>query len=480
MNILLYIPASKFTRNVIRDVLYGCWCCGKRIGAGTLPPLSLLSVASLLRQDGHRVKILDSNIEIISKEKLSKDLPVWEAVVVLTSTMTFLEDTAALLELRKIEPSLITVIFGAHPTFMPKYSLAQEAIDIIIRREPEYIIRDLFRNLKNSDSWKTIRGVGYKENGGIHINEDYPYIENLDNLPIPDRSLLPKASYYNPIVSRTPYTTAETSRGCPGRCSFCTAPHIYGGKLRCHSVDRIIEEIEYLLGLGYKEIYYRDETWTTFKARNMQLLSHIIKARYNLTWICNVRVGTVDKETLVLMKKAGCHLIKVGVESGCQRILDKSNKNINIDDISALFSWARKIGLNTHAHLMAGMPGEDKNSLNDTIRFIKAIKPTTIDVGICTPYPGTDLFNEVSRIYPEIGDGTLTSLQNLHIAGVFNRHYTCLDKKEIEGFLRQIYRDFYLSPSYIIDWLRRIKNLNDIRKICYAGINILDFAINGR
>ncbi len=480
MNILLLIPSSKFAKTVIRDVLYGCWCCGKRIGGGTLPPLVLLSVATVLKQDGHRVRIIDTSREAEARGKILKEIAFTDAVILLTSTMTFLEDAACLAELKKAKPSLLTVIFGAHPTFVPKYSLSSRDVDIIVRGEPEYSIRDVFRKLRNKDSWHSVGGIGYRNNGDIIINADYPYIEDLSNLPIPDRSLLPDVNYYNPIVSRIPYTTTETSRGCPGKCTFCTAPHMYGGKLRYRSVENVIEEIEYLIGLGYKEIYYRDETWTTFKIRNMGLLKRMIENKYNLTWICNVRVGTVDKEALKLMKAAGCHLIKVGVESGCQRILDGVRKRINVADTANLFEWAKEVGIDTHAHLMAGMPGEDRDSLNETMRFIKKIKPTTIDVGICMPYPGTDLFNEVAAIYPEIKDGTETSLDNLHISGIFNKYYTSLSKEEIESFLNRIYRNFYLRPSYIISWLKRVKNINDVKRIYYAGINVIDFAIRRR
>jgi radical SAM superfamily enzyme YgiQ (UPF0313 family) len=477
MNILLLIPSSRFAKTVIRDVLYGCWCCGKRIGAGTLPPLTLLSVATVLKVDGHLVKIYDSNVVKPSKKEIEEEVGRADAVIVLTSTMTFLEDAAILYELKDIKPSLLTVVFGAHPTFMPKSSLSHPGIDVIIKKEPEYAIRDLFRNLRDKKPWHSTKGIGYKCDGDTVINDDYPYIGDLDELPVPDRGILPKAKYFNPIISRMPYTTAETSRGCPGKCKFCTAPNIYGGKLRCMSPGKVMQEIEYLIGLGYKEIYYRDETWTTYKARNAELLARMAERKYDITWICNVRTGTVDKETLKLMKKAGCHLIKVGVESGSQRILDRSRKNIALADTAELFKWAKESGLHTHAHLMIGMPGEDSESLKETIRFIEKIRPTTIDVGICTPYPGTDLFDEVAAVYPEIKDGTATSIENLHISGRFNECFTSLKRNEIESHLRKIYRDFYLNPSYVLGWLKRIKNIDDLKKVFFAGLNVVDFSM---
>lgn len=442
-----------------------------------MPPLTLLSVATVLKQDGHEVKLIDLNVSRVTEKEIAYEVLSAEVIIVLTSTMTFLEDAAALLRFKRLKSNLLTIVFGAHPTFMPKFCLSHEGIDVLIRGEPEFSIRDFLRNLHYKNDWRQVKGIGYKDDGNTFINENRPYIENLDSLPIPDRSILPKSKYFNPIIYRMPYTTAETSRGCPGKCSFCTAPKMYGGHIRCRSAEKVIEEIEYLKELGYKEIYYRDETWTTHRERNKELLTTMIQRKYDMTWICNVRVGTADRDTLKSMKKAGCHLIKVGVESGSQHILDRSNKRIKISDTADLFKWAKDAGLDTHAHMMIGMPGEDRNSIETTIHFLRGIKPTTIDVGICTPYPGTDLFNELSAIYPAIKDGTEVSLENLHISGRFNRHYTSLSSKEIEYFLREIYRHFYLRPSYMFGWLKRMNNLHRIRNVYRAGKNILEFSL---
>ena len=104
MNILLLIPSSRFVKTVIRDVLYGCWCCGTRIGSGQLPPLTLLSVATVLKQDGHNVRLLDTSVENLSYEEIVEEVAARDAIIVLTSTMTFIEDTATLTEFKKINP----------------------------------------------------------------------------------------------------------------------------------------------------------------------------------------------------------------------------------------------------------------------------------------------------------------------------------------------------------------------------------------
>ena len=283
--------------------------------------------------------------------------------------MTFREDTEFLARAKTENPALMSAVFGSHPTFMPRYSLVPESVDFIIRHEPEYILRDLAAALeRKDDSWKGVKGMGYrvsrqsavgsrqsrdKESSNFNlqssivehedqgpdtgnrepetgefdyvINEDYPFIEDLDELPFPEVDLLPKdIHYFNPIVKRLPYITASTSRGCPARCRFCTAPAFDGKRLRFQSADYVIEQLEYFMSKGFREVYYRDDTFFVNKKRDLAVCEKILEKNLDITWLANARIGMIDKETMALAKKAGCHTIKFGVESGVQEILDKS------------------------------------------------------------------------------------------------------------------------------------------------------------
>lgn len=312
MNVLILNPPSKVAHNVVRDLLYGCWCKGKRIGGIEFPPLSLLYVATVLKNNGHLVKLLDASGERKTVKEIKEKFGDYQIVIISTSTMTFNEDAQVLEELKQENEGLITVIFGSHPTFMPHYSLAKEAVDIIVQREPEYIIRDLVNALREkNNSWKNIKGIGFKENGRNVINEPYPYIENFDEVLFPDRGMLSKEiDYFNPVVKRLPYTTAITSRGCPVECIFCTAPFFYGKKMRYRSAESVIEELELIQSQGYQEVFFRDETFTFNKERNIKICKEIIKRKIKLGWICNARVGTVDKKMMKLMKAAGAEAEK--------------------------------------------------------------------------------------------------------------------------------------------------------------------------
>lgn len=479
MKYLVLCPPSKAARNVIRDFVYGCWCKGRRIGGAQMPPTNLLSVATVLKEDGRDVEMVDAAADGARWAEVEKRLDEFGAVILLVSTNSFREDCAFVEGLKARNRRLLSVFFGPHATFMPQYSLARESVDIIVMREPEHILRDLARALDGGgESWKGVRGIGYREGGEARINEPYPFIEDLDDLPIPDRSFLPEGlDYFNPVVKRVPYTTMQTSRGCPGRCTFCTVPSFYGKRIRCRSAGKVLEEFSYLAGLGYREIFLRDETFVAYRKRNKEICNGLIDAKLDLAWIANARVDMVDLETMRLMKAAGCHMLKFGVESGVQEILDAIRKGITLDQTRQAFAWAREAGLDTHAHVMIGCPGETVETARRTIRFVKEIAPTTASFGIHTPFPGTDLFAQVSAAHPEIRDGSGCDLTKIHTEGYFAQTYTRMTPRQLSRMVRHAYRRFYLRPSYLLSSLRRMGSRDEFWRTVVAGTNIFAFTM---
>lgn len=481
MKVIVLNPQSKFAKNVVRDVIYGCWCKGKRIGGGTVPPLGLLMVASILKKKGHSVRFLDASAEGKNIEQIGKIINDYQAVIILTSTMTINEDAEVLSRLKEIRASIITIVFGSHPTFRPKDTLGKTGIDIIIMGEPEFIAVDLLAAIERGDgSWRKVKGIGYKQDAEYKLNEGYPLIENLDELPFADRGMLPKGvDYFNPIVKKRPYTVMITSRGCLGQCTYCTIPFFYDARFRCRSTKNVIEELKNIQEEGYREVYFRDETFAFSKERIKEISFGMLDNKINISWICNARVGILDRGSIKLMKEAGCHLIKFGVESGVQEILDRVKKGISINETREAFLWANEIGIDTHAHIMLGMPGESKETIEETIKFIGQIRPTTVSYGICTPYPGSLLFEEVESRHPEIKDGSAVDLSMLHTRCFFNECFTSLSKRQLEKSVRHAYRNFYMKLSYILFNLKRIRNIDDLKRYFFAGLKILNFSLRG-
>jgi radical SAM superfamily enzyme YgiQ (UPF0313 family) len=478
MKAVVIIPPSKHSKNVARDLVYGCWCKGKRIAGIQFPPVSQLIVVTTLIKYGHYCDLLDAAALQLSFEETVEKAKDYHFVIMLTSTMTVNEDASLLMEIKDKNPDVKTIVYGSHPTFMPKYTLSKDGIDFIVRREPEFIIRDLISALKNrDDSFKEVKGIGYQENNNDIINELYPFIENLDELPIPDRSLLvADIDYFNPVVKRVPFTTMFTSRGCPGRCTYCTSPPFYGKTYRARSAESVLEELEIVSNMGYKEVFFRDEMFTADRDRVIKVCEGLLEKNIDLTWIASTRVGAVDDELMVLMKKAGCHMLRYGVESGVQEILNTVKKGIKIEQTIKDFELTHKHKIDTHAHCMLGMPGETEKTIRQTLDFVKKIDPTIITFGICSPYPGTQLFDLVVEKHPEVGDGSECDLQKLHTHSFFNEVYTNIPNDELNKWIKRIYREFYFRPGYMLKWFGRIKSIDEFRRVSLAAAQVIDFA----
>jgi radical SAM superfamily enzyme YgiQ (UPF0313 family) len=462
--------------NVKRDSIYGCWCKGKRIGGAQTPPWPLLSIASTLRADGHEVRLIDGQAEEVDFSLVAQDLAARDAVVIMSSVMTYSEDKLVLEAVRKINPKTLNVVCGAMGTFAPDLTLkhGHELIDVIVRREPEFIIRDV---LRAPSDWKKVQGVSYWQDGKAVHNPDYPLIENLDDIPHVDWSMLSsKTEYFNPIAKRFPYVTDVTTRGCVARCTYCMSPTFYGGKVRYRSAENVLDLWRRHAKNGIKEIYVRDELFTSVQKRNREICERMIAEKLDLTWVCSSRVG-LTREDLQLFKKAGCHYVKFGVESGDQEILDRMKKGVQLEQVRETFRYCHEVGINTHAHFMIGCPGETKETIAKTVALAKEIDPTTATFGVLTPYPGTPLYDEIAEKHPEIRD-SLIELEHLHSTNHFAAEMTKLSVDEIEQAVKQVHRAFFLRPGYVWGWVKRAK-MADLPRLAKAGMSVVSFSVKG-
>ena len=216
------------------------------------------------------------------------------------------------------------------------------------------------------------------------------------------------------------------------------------------------------------------------KKRDRQICQAILEKDLHISWLGNARVGMIDFDTMKLAKEAGCHTIKFGIESGVQEILDRSRKGYTLEHAYKTFAWANELGMATHAHCMLGMPGDTEESIKTTIQFVKDLHVTTATFGICTPYPGAPLYDEVLAVHPEIGDGSSSDMSKLHVEGLFNELYADITKEKLEGYITKAYRSFYLRPSLFLTILQQIRTVDDIKRVSLAGARVIDFAVFGK
>jgi anaerobic magnesium-protoporphyrin IX monomethyl ester cyclase len=262
--------------------------------------------------------------------------------------MMYPQCVALLKKIRSILPHVKIIVGGPHATILPKECLENiSEVDVVIVGEGEQTIVELMNSFEKDSGLNSVDGIFYRNKGIIQSTKPRNLIQDLDHIPIPDRTLL-DMTLYRPSVSyykKLPAYMILTSRGCPFQCTYCSK--IFGSNYRHHSVGRVLKEMEILIkDFGAREIVFRDDTFTINKTFTKNLCESIIEKGYHkkISWSCMTRVNLVDFELLTLMKRAGCWGIHYGVESGSQRLLDIIKKGITIEQIKRAHKITRKVG----------------------------------------------------------------------------------------------------------------------------------------
>jgi len=374
----------------------------KKIWNTIWPPYSLVSIAAVLEESGHSVKIYDYPASRFNPDDfhsfIRESAP--EAVIASCTTPTVNDDLESCLKIKQILPDTKIILFGIHGTVFFKDILREcPFIDFIIRGEPEYTVKELISALDTNQGGELsdIKGLAWRNRGNVVGNAEREYISELDELPMPAWHLIDIEKYKLPFIGK-PYLIVVPGRGCVDNCSFCCANKYYGRENRRHSAERIIKELVYYKKrFGINRFLFWTENFTRDKEFLNALLERMLAHNLNSRWSCNSRVDSVDFELLVKMKKAGCQMISFGVESGDQRILDAAGKKITLSEIENAFSAAQKAGLQTIAGCIFGLPGETISTMKQTLKFLKRLNPTYVQLYTAVPRPGSEFYELACR-----------------------------------------------------------------------------------
>jgi len=468
IDILLVNPPSPDSSIIIRDFNRSGRTSKERI---IWPQTSLAYLAGMIPKD-LKAEIIDCIAEKIKwpdfLNLLKEKKPRYLVSHVITSTAT--NDLRVFEEAKKIDSHTITITMGPHVSALTKETLQQNPhLDFILIYEPEKTFAELIQTIESGEkNFKSIKGLAYKENSLIRINERRDYIFNLDELPIPRHDLLPLKKYIFPFMASS-FTFVVPSRGCPYHCTFCRQPIMWAKNFRSRSTENIMEELRFLKRLGLKEFIFQSDTFTINKKVVIQICKKIIDENLNFRWSTNSRVDTIDEEMLEWMKKAGCWMIAYGIESGSQKILDKCKKGITIEQIKKTINLTHKAGIKVYGYFIIGLIGENKKTIQQTIDLAKKLPITFTIFHTAAPYPGTEFYKEIkengwltSEKWEDINQGTDTPI-----------NYPQLSGQEINQGIRRAYREFYFRPKAIWGILVSIRNFKDIKGIIMAAINQL-------
>ncbi len=313
-------------------------------------------------------------------------------VVGISSKSQNFESACKVAEIVKhIDPDIMVVVGGPHPSSVGKEVLCNPAIDIAVKGEGEETIVDILRAMESGMRFDEIPGIVYRSNGVLLDNGPRNAISDLNCLSFPHQSAESTLIDYDRYpVSAFKYIFA--TRGCPYNCYYCGSREIWGNKARFRSPENVVEEIKALGRKGVRLIHFSDDTFGVTRGYLNRLCDALSKHCSGTLWSCETHVNLVDEETVSMMKNAGCHSIEIGIESGNNEILRQMRKNITIEEALTACEMIKKYDIEVVALYMAGFPGETEKTLNDTFNAIKKTYCDRIHFSIFTPYPGTEVF----------------------------------------------------------------------------------------
>ncbi|UCF45393.1 MAG: radical SAM protein [Candidatus Bathyarchaeota archaeon] len=412
-------------------------------------PLGLGYLAAVLEKYQYEIDVIDCQALRFSYEEfrseISKRQP--DIVGITSTTLTYKSALQIAKKAKEACPNCLTILGGSHVSFWDKEALQEcSSLDIIVRKEGENTMLEIAERIEAGKNYQDVLGITCRKDGKIVKNPDRAYIENLNDMPFPAHHLWPierlrkHGTVIFPLV---------TSRGCVYWCDFCTAVRMFGRRYRMRSPKNVVDEIEYLQKtFGAHQFTFYDDAFTVDQERAAEICREIKNRKMKIEWDCETRVDMVTKDLLCTMKEAGCFAVWFGVESGSQPVLDAMRKGITPAQTIKAFKWAKEVGLMTVANVVLGFPGETRESIWETIKFIERLSPNDVGYYIATPYPGTPLYEHV------VEDGLLTTTD-------FNKFDTATPVFKMETITGQELRDirerafqrFYLRPGYFFSMI---------------------------
>jgi len=392
-------------------------------------------------------KLIDAPAAGIS---LGRVLPLardYDLVVMHTSTPSFSADAKMAAALKDVNPALKVGFVGAKVAVQPEESLRQApAIDFVGRNEFDFTIKEIAEGRPFAD----VDGVSYRNAEGVLVhNAERATLEDMDQLPFVSEVYKRDLDIEDYFIGylKHPYVSFYTGRGCKSRCTFCLWPQTVGGhRYRVRSVGHVVDEVRYILANfpQVKEIFFDDDTFTDAGPRAEAIAREL--GKLGVPWSCNAKAN-VPRETLKVLKDNGLRLLLVGYETGNQQILYNIKKGMRVDVARRFTRDCHELGITIHGTFILGLPGETKETIEETIKFATEINPHTIQVSLAAPYPGTFLYNQaVENGWLDADHAELVDEHGIQIAPL---HYPHLAHQEIFDSVETFYRRFYFRAGKI-------------------------------
>jgi len=360
-----------------------------------LPPLSLSYLASVLKQEGIEVRILDFLVTQYNPKKLRRELEEYGPQLVGATCVTLNYPIARrmLKVCKDFDPHIFTVIGGPHVTFALEETLLRSpCIDAIVIGEGERTLVELARLVEQGKDIRHVTGIAFADGGTVVKTTPKARVDDLDQLPLPARELLPMARYR---ALGTPCTVI-TSRGCPYSCIFCSGRRMFGPKVRFRSPGLVVDEIEQLQrDFGFVKINIVDDTFTLSHHHTQAACEEMLRRNLKIKWSVFARVDRISEELAQLMNRAGCEWMLFGVESADEGILKTIKKGITPEQVRRGVKIASEAGINVFNSFILGLPGETRDTALKSLAFGDELYHkygAKYGFHMLSPLPGTEIY----------------------------------------------------------------------------------------
>ncbi|ASC05128.1 hopanoid biosynthesis associated radical SAM protein HpnJ [Acetobacter pasteurianus] len=422
-------------------------------------------------------RLIDAPPAGIGMEPILEDVKNRDLVILHTSTPSFAKDVEVAQMLKDVNPNLKIGMVGAKVAVQPEESLLKGApIDFVARNEFDYTIKEI----AEGRDFKDVDGITWRnKDGEIITNRDRAMIEDMDSLPfvteVYKRDLRIEDYFIGYLMH--PYISIYTGRGCKSRCTFCLWPQTVGGhRYRTRSPQHVAAEIR--LAKQYfpqvKEFFFDDDTFTDDLPRAEAIAREL--GKLGVTWSCNAKAN-VPRETLKVLRDNGLRLLLVGYESGNQQILHNIKKGMRVEVAREFTKNCHELGIKIHGTFILGLPGETKETIQETIRFAQEINPHTLQVSLAAPYPGTALHKQAT----ENGwlDETNAELLDDNGVQIAPLHYPHLSHTEIFNSVEDFYKKFYFRAPKIASILgEMVRSPQMMKRRLREGVEFFQFLKN--
>lgn len=472
MKILLLNPQPERDVVISRDHMGGF---GFEVKSTNMtPPLSLAYCAAVLERAGFGVEVLDAVALRLKPapvlERIEKGR--YDLVVVNTATPSIVDDLAIADSIKKSFPSTFVALVGPHVSIFSEQALDASRADAVVRGEPEYSVSELAEALARNGPIAEIAGLTIRAGSDVQHLPDRPLNENLDSVPFPARHLLPMDKYRSAVWGKTPFTTMLTSRGCFYGCIYCPYRIGHGTKWRARGPENVVDEIEECVRrFGVREILFRDPLFTADQQRAIEIAELMVSRNIQVDWRCETRADLASGEMIESFARAGCKEINFGVESANPQILEHVRR-VRIDPgrIRKIFETCRRAGIETMAFFIIGLPGERRETVEETVQLALALSPDVVQFTAATPYPNTPYYEQLK------GEGLLKEDWSLFTSRAPVIGTRDLNPEELSRLIEKAYRRFYFRPRYVYMRLKKLRSPHQLLRAARGFLSALKYA----